>query len=100
MLKSMRRKMISSETIGLEGDYEGGYVPAFLISYKEAVKSLQRTKASNPKKIYMGLSISRQPHFFSFNIDFYTMPISARRTQIRPIAPIVIDIKFPPLFVK
>lgn len=45
--------MISSETIGLEGDYEGGYVPAFLISYKEAVKSLQRTKAANPKKMYM-----------------------------------------------
>ena len=27
--------MISSETIGLEGDFEGGYVPAFLISYKK-----------------------------------------------------------------
>lgn len=45
--------MISSETIGLEGDKESGYVPAFLISYKQAVRSLERSQAANPKQIYM-----------------------------------------------
>ena len=45
--------MISSETIGLEGDVESGYVPAFLISYKQAVISLERTRKANPKKLYM-----------------------------------------------
>ena len=45
--------MISSETIGLEADMGGGYVPAFLISYKQAVTSLEKTKEANPKKIYM-----------------------------------------------
>ena len=45
--------MISSETIGLEGNMESGYVPAFLISYKQAVTSLERTKAAGPKRIYM-----------------------------------------------
>lgn len=45
--------MISSETIGLEGDFEGGYVPAFLISYKKTVDSLRRTREADPKQLYM-----------------------------------------------
>ena len=45
--------MISSETIGLEGDFEGGYVPAFLISYKKTVDSLRRTRGADPKQLYM-----------------------------------------------
>ena len=45
--------MISSETIGLLGEGGQGYVPAFLISYKQAVLSLQKTKAAAPKKLYM-----------------------------------------------
>ena len=45
--------MISSETIGLLGEGGHGYVPAFLISYKQAVLSLQKTKAAAPKKLYM-----------------------------------------------
>ena len=45
--------MISSETIGLEGDFEGGYVPAFLISYKKTVDSLHRTREADPKQLYM-----------------------------------------------
>ena len=45
--------MISSETIGLEGDYEGGYVPAFLISYKKTEESLRCTREANPKQLYM-----------------------------------------------
>ena len=45
--------MISSETIGLLGEGGRGYVPAFLISYKQAVLSLQKTKAAAPKKLYM-----------------------------------------------
>lgn len=45
--------MISSETIGLLGENGEGYVPAFLISYKQAVLSLQKTKEANPEKIYM-----------------------------------------------
>ncbi len=45
--------MISSETIGLEGDHGGGYVPAFLISYRKTVLSLQKTRAAAPKEIYM-----------------------------------------------
>ncbi|MGN0204802.1 MAG: MBL fold metallo-hydrolase [Coprococcus sp.] len=45
--------MVSSETIGLEGDHGSGYLPAFLISYKQAVISLQKTKAANPKQIYL-----------------------------------------------
>lgn len=48
-----RVTMIASETIGLEGDHEGGYVPSFLISYKGAVRSLQKTKAADPKELYM-----------------------------------------------
>ena len=41
--------MISSETIGLEGDFEGGYVPAFLISYKKTVDSLRHLPLSSRK---------------------------------------------------
>jgi len=45
--------MISSETIGLLGEGGKDYVPAFLISYKQAVLSLQKTKEAAPKKLYM-----------------------------------------------
>lgn len=45
--------MISSETIGLEADKGGGYVPAFLISYKQTVISLEKTREADPKKLYM-----------------------------------------------
>lgn len=45
--------MVSSETIGLEGDTEGGYLPSFLMSYKGTVESLEKTEAAAPKRIYM-----------------------------------------------
>ena len=69
--------MISSETIGLEGDFEGGYVPAFLISYKKTVDSLRCTRAGRyglTGLITYGFSISPASTFLNHSAALSAMP--------------------------